>query len=149
MNKCHTDHSVFYIHSGSMYVLLVIYVDDIIVTDNDNWGIKNVKCFLSTKFHIRDIGTLKYFLGIEVAHSADNISLFQRKYPLDLLKDSMLLGSKPTSTPTDPNQKLTNNHGELLDDPGSYRRLVLKLNYLTITLQPDIFFCSMCSKSIS
>lgn len=128
MMSCQTDHSVFYIHSGSMYVFLVVDVDDIIVTDNDNQGIEKLKHFLSTKFQIRDLGKLDIFqvqrwLGI---------SLSQRKRTLDLLKDAGLPRSKPIRTPIDPNQKLTNNQGELLDDPGSHRRLVEKLNYLTI-----------------
>ena len=63
----------------------------------------------------------------------------QRKYTLDILIDTGMLDCKPVDTPMDPNVKLVPSQGELLRDPGRYRRLVGKLNYLTIT-RPDISF---------
>ena len=50
-----------------------------------------------------------------------------------------MLDCKPVDTPVDPNVKLVPRQGESLGDPGRYRRLVGKLNYLTIT-RPDISF---------
>lgn len=61
MMRNQTDLSVFYIYSGSMYVFLVVDGDDIILTDNDNQGIENLKHFLGTKFQIKDLGKLRYF----------------------------------------------------------------------------------------
>lgn len=66
MMRYQTDHSIFYIHSGSMYVLLVVHVDDIILTGNDTQRIEHLNHFLSTKFQIIDLGKLGHFLGIEV-----------------------------------------------------------------------------------
>ena len=63
----------------------------------------------------------------------------QRKYTLNILTDIGMLDCKPIDTPMDPNVKLVPGQGELLRDPGRYRRLVGKLNYLTIT-RPDISF---------
>ena len=63
----------------------------------------------------------------------------QRKYTLDILIDTGMSDCKPIDTPMDPNFKLVQSQGELLRDPGRYRRLVGKLNYLTIT-RPDISF---------
>ena len=63
----------------------------------------------------------------------------QRKYTLDILTDTGMLNCKPVNTPMDPNVKLVPSHGKPLRDPGRYRRLVGKLNYLTIT-RPDISF---------
>ena len=63
----------------------------------------------------------------------------QRKYTLNLLVDTGMLDCKPVATPMDPNVKLIPGQGELLRDLGRYRKLVGKLNYLTIT-QPDISF---------
>ena len=63
----------------------------------------------------------------------------QRKYTLDILANIGMLDCKPVDTPLDPNVKLVPGQGEPLQDPGRYRRLVGKLNYLTIT-RPDIYF---------
>jgi len=82
---------------------------------------------------------LRYFLGIEVTQSKTDISLSQKKYALDILEEIGLLDYKPVDTPMDPNVKLLPNQGEFYHDPGRYRRLVGKLNYLTMT-RPDISF---------
>ncbi|XP_071900983.1 uncharacterized protein [Coffea arabica] len=87
MQKSKSDHSVFYKQSEAGIILLVVYVDDIVITGNDAAG---------------------------------------------------KLGAKPASTPMIPNLQLTK-EGELLEDPGRYRRLVGKLNYLTVT-RPDIVY---------
>ncbi|XP_031280039.1 uncharacterized protein LOC116138465 [Pistacia vera] len=135
MLKCKTDHSVFYKQSETSIILLVVYVDDIVITGSDNLGITSLKSFLHTQFHTKDIGILKYFLGVEVTRSKRGIFLSQRKYVLDLLTETGKLGAKPCSVPMVPNVQLTKD-GELFGDPKKYRRLVGKLNYLTVT-RPD------------
>ncbi|XP_075075263.1 uncharacterized protein LOC142162667 [Nicotiana tabacum] len=74
-----------------------------------------------------------------VAQSGSGIVISQRKYALDILEDSGMLNCKPVDSPMDPNTKLVPGQGKPLKDPGRYRRLVGKLNYLTIT-RPDISF---------
>lgn len=98
---------------------------------------QNIKSILDTSFKIKDLGQLKYFLGIEVAHSKLGISLCQRKYCLDLLHDSGHMGSKPISTPSDPSTKLHHDTSTPYDDIPAYRRLVGRLLYLNNT-RPDI-----------
>jgi transposase InsO family protein len=139
LQRCQTDHSVFHLHTSAGYILLVVYVDDIVITGDDSGGIARLKQFLQEQFHTKDLGKLRYFLGIEVARSRTGINLSQRKYALDLLEETGLLGSRPVDIPMDPNKKLLKDEGELFEDPGRYRRLVGKLNYLTIT-RPDISY---------
>ncbi|XP_077217898.1 uncharacterized protein LOC143852403 [Tasmannia lanceolata] len=139
MKQCAVDHSVFSSHSTTGCVLLIVYVDDIIITGSDSEGIRRLKTFLQNEFSTKDLGRLRYFLGIEVAYSTRGLSLSQRKYVLDLLEETGHLGVKPASAPMDPNRKLLLEEGDLLDDPGRYRRLVGKLIYLTVT-RPDISF---------
>lgn len=141
LHRCQTDHSVFHLHTdaGYGYNILVVYVDDIVITGNDSGGIARLKQFLQHRFHTKDLGKLRYFLGIEVARSRTGIHLSQRKYVLDLLDEMGLLGARPVDTPMDPNQKLLKDEGGLFEDPSRYRRLVGKLNYLTIT-RPDISY---------
>ena len=148
MKKCESDHSVFYRNSSSGIIVLVVYVDDIVITGSDVTGISSLKSFLHKQFHTKDLGMLKYFLGIEVLRSRRGIFISQRKYVLDLLSESGKLGAKPYSSPMVPGLYLTR-EGELFEDPERYRRLVGKLNYLIVT-RPDIaHFVSVVSQYMS
>ena len=134
------DHSVFYHHSSTRKcIYLIVYVDDIVITGTDQDGTQKLKQHLFNHFQTKYLGKLKYFLGIEVAQSNSRVVISQRKYTLDILTNTGMLDCKPVDTPMDPNVKLVPSQGELLRDPGRYRRLVGKLNYLTIT-RPDISF---------
>ena len=74
----------------------------------------DIKKHLGKFYNVKDLGSLRYFLGIEVARSRHGISLSQWKYVLDLLRDTGMMGCRPTSTPMDPNFKLSSKSGELL-----------------------------------
>ena len=69
----------------------MVYVDDVVVTGNDLVEVNKVKNFLKTNFLIKDLGELKYFLGIEVIKTDDGICLSQRKYCVELLLEYGLL----------------------------------------------------------
>lgn len=77
--------TLFVKHSGGKTTALIVYVDDIVMTKNDPVEISSLKLFLGKEFEIKDLGSLHYFLGIEVARSKKGIFPFQRKYMLDLL----------------------------------------------------------------
>ena len=133
------DHTLFIKNSGSVYMAVLVYVDDIIIASSCDQAAELLKAALQASFKLRDLGTLRYFLGLEVARSSAGISICQRKYVLDLLTETALLGCKPSSIPMDPSVKLSIDVGELLEDAEQYRRLVGKLLYLTFT-RPDITF---------
>ncbi|XP_059671154.1 uncharacterized mitochondrial protein AtMg00810-like [Cornus florida] len=138
--RCHSDDTCFIRRrSDGRCIMLLVYVDDIIITGDDASGIAQAKLHLQKSFDVKDLGPLRYFLGIEVARSRRGISLSQRKYVLDLLQDTGMLGCRPASTPMDPNLKLSVESGELLPDPSVYQRLVGRLIYLTNT-RPDLTF---------
>ena len=88
-------------------VVLIVYVDDIIITGNDMNEINQLKQRLALEFELKDLGNLRYFLGMEVARSEKDIVLSQRKYVLDLLKETRMLNCKPMSTPMEPNKKFS------------------------------------------
>ena len=136
MKKSKSDHSIFYRNSSSGIILLVVYVVDIVITGSDSKGISSLKSFIQSQFHTKDLGMLRYFLGIKVMRSKHGISLSQKKYVFDLLSKTGKLGLKPRSSLMVPGVHLTR-EGETFEDSERYRRLVGKLNYLTIT-RPDI-----------
>ena len=114
--QSHSDYSLFVKKTDTSFMALLVYVDDIIVASNDNHAISQLKEFLSTQFKIKDLGSLKYFLGLEVARNSHGIQVCQRKYALDILADSGLIGCKPAKVPMDQNTKLLKDDEELLSD---------------------------------
>ncbi|CAN6704554.1 unnamed protein product [Malus baccata var. baccata] len=108
------------------------------MTGDNAEEIHSLKLAFQNKFAIKDLGRLKYFQGIELANSQEGLFLNQRKYILDLLKDSGLIDSKPARPPLDSKLQLST-HSEALSDITKYQRLVGKLIYLTIT-HPDISY---------
>ncbi|CAL1402205.1 unnamed protein product [Linum trigynum] len=133
------DHSLLIYKHDNIFVAALIYVDDVILTGTDQAFITQVKTYLDKKFSIKDLGNLKYFLGIEVARSTDGVVLSQRKYTLDILRDTGVTASRPSRFPMEQNHTLTKPTEEVVDDVGSYRRLVGRRLYLTVT-RPDISY---------
>jgi hypothetical protein len=136
--QCNGDHTVFYRHSGRKISVLAVYVDDIIITGDDEREIIRLKENLSKKFEVKDLGQLRYFLGIEIARNPKGIVLSQRKYVLDLLNETGMLGCRPASTPIDLNHKLCAESGNPVNKE-RYQRLVGRLIYLCHT-RPDISY---------
>ncbi|KAJ0688424.1 putative RNA-directed DNA polymerase [Helianthus annuus] len=136
------DHSLYVLSKPSVFVVLLVYVDDIIVTGNNNLEIDKVKTLLSNNFQIKDLGILKYFLGLEVVYDKSGLCLNQRKYCLELLAEFGYLGCKPVNTPIElshvVNKRADNDRTELIDIT-NYQKLIGKLIYLSIT-RPDISY---------
>ncbi|MCR2847942.1 hypothetical protein KN825_15305, partial [Weizmannia coagulans] len=138
--QSHTDHTMFIKHLvGGGRAILIVYVDDIILTGDHQEELQRLKLFLAKEFEVKDLGNLKYFLGMEIARSKIGISVSQRKYVLDLLKETGMTGCKPAETPMDTTIKLSMQSSGAPVDKGRYQRLVGKLIYLSHT-RPDISF---------
>lgn len=140
------DHSLFIKAKDNTVLFLLVYVDDLVITGNSESEIESFKVFLKNKFKIKDLGELKYFLGIEVLKSKNGLCLNQRKYCLELLHEFGLLACKPVMTPLPENIVLA--HKESDDDKylkniTNYQKLVGKLIYLTLT-RPDIAYAVHC-----
>ena len=125
------DHSLFLSFIGNSTTVLLVYVDDIVLIGNNIDAIRHITALLDHTFKIKDLGFLKYFLGLEVAQTQHGIHLCQQKYTLDILFDSGMVASRPNTTPMDYVTRLHATLGELLstEASSSYRRLI----YLTDT----------------
>ena len=136
--QSNSDHTLFIKRKEGKLTLLIVYVDDIVMTGDDREEMTRLKKLLAQEFEIKDLGKLQYFLGIEVAQSKRGIFISQRKYILDLLKETGMTGCKPAESPIESNHKLQLGVGESVDKE-RYQRLVGKLIYLSLT-RPDIAY---------
>ncbi|KAL5568221.1 hypothetical protein UlMin_024796 [Ulmus minor] len=143
--QSNSDHTLFLKHRKGKITALIIYVDDMVVTGDDHDEIDCLQRHLTSEFEMKQLGDLKYFLGIEVARSKHGIFLSQRKYILDLLTETGMLGCKPVDTPIEQNHKLFHCSDATSTDKGRYQRLVGKLIYLSHT-RPDIAY-AVCAVS--
>ncbi|XP_015161968.1 uncharacterized mitochondrial protein AtMg00810-like [Solanum tuberosum] len=137
---------------GKELVVVLVYVDDLLVTGSCSSLIELTRNDLKLKFKMKDLGELKFFLGIEFARTKEGYVMNQLKYALELISEMGLSGAKPVHTPMDPNVRLTSIeydkhvHGsevtstdKPLKDIGRYQRLVGRLLYLTMT-RVDVSF---------
>lgn len=131
------DASLFIFNTQGVILYLLVYVDDIIVTGNTTQAVHHFLQQLSTRFSLKDLGNLHYFLGVEVLSHADGLFLSQRKYIADLLQKTRMIEAKPASTPLATSPPLTLHTGTTLSDPTEYRTIVGSLQYLSLT-RPDI-----------
>ena len=138
--QAQADHTLFMKFSikGEISVLIV-YVDDIILTGDYHEESKRLKKMLAHEFEVKDLGELKYFLAMEIARSKAGIVVSQRKYVLDLLQETGMSACKPADTPIDPNIKLGGIQDGIPVNIQQYQRLVGRLIYLAHT-RPDIAF---------
>ena len=136
--QCNGDHTLFYLCSKNHITILAVYVDDIIITGDDTLEVVRLKVNLRREFEIKDLGQLRYFLGIEVVRSPRGIMLSQRKYALDLLDETGMLRCRATTTPIEQNHKLGHESGHPVDKE-RYQRLVGRLIYLCHT-RPNITY---------
>ena len=116
-----------------------MYVDDIIVTSNDDGTLNHFVHTLATRFSIKDLGVASYFLGVEVIPSSFGLFLSQHKYVLDLLEHTKMMDSKSFTTPMSTSQIPSLVDGTSLTNSTKYRSIVGGLRYLFFT-QPNIAF---------
>ena len=135
--QSNADYTHFSFVKGSTSLHILVYIDDFIIASNDLSVLQRFKNYLSECFHMKDLGKLKYFLGIEVARSNEGIFISQCKYVLDIVAETGLLGAKPSPVPIALNHKLALQVCPNFAKPEAYRRLVGRLIYLSFT-RPDL-----------
>eukprot|EP00253_Pinus_taeda_P015940 PITA_15940 len=133
------DATLFVKKVGKTVVYLVVYVDDLLMTGNNESYIASIKKELRKGFEMTDLGYVHYYLGIEVIQHPKSIFLSQKKYIGDLLNRFGITECNPLTTPMEQNLKLTSIEGKEFENATNYRQLVGSLNYVTTTI-PDISF---------
>ena len=129
----HYDFALFLCCTDKDIILLILYMDDMIITDDDLSGIQELKDFLSQHFEMKDLEHLSYFLGLEITHSTNGLYITQAKYIFELLSRVGLTDSKTVYTLVELNAYLTPSGGKPLSNPSLYRHLVGNRVYLTVT----------------
>ncbi|CAA7060014.1 unnamed protein product [Microthlaspi erraticum] len=138
-DQSYDDYSLFSYSRKNIELRVLVYVDDLIICGNDSYMIQKFKDYLSKCFSMKDLGKLKYFLGIEISRGPEGMFLSQRKYALDIIAETGNLGSRPATTPLESTHQLSTVESPLLDDPKKYRRLMGRLIYLLNT-RPELCY---------
>ena len=138
-----SDPCIYYQKTDSDIVYIGVYVDDIILAERDEKRLQEIKGNFSKKFDFKDLGELKYFLGIQ-DNGKGFIWIGQPAYTKNLLKSYGMQDSNPTSTPVDANSKLqpAKNPDEPLNQT-EYQSAVGSLMYLAVSSRPDIAYAEV------
>ena len=127
-------------------VIVVIYVDDLLVISASNVEVESVKTGLKNHFSMKDLGLIKYYLGIAITSSENRMALTQTAYIQSILDRFGMSGCNSVSTPLPAKLELSKKMGptteteklEMKNVP--YREAVGCLNFLSQTTRPDICF---------
>ena len=129
-----------FLHFGQATTLIVlVYVDDIIITGSFSTQIFSLIAKLDSIFALRDLGQLSFFLGIKVSYNEGSMNLSQTKYISDLLHKTEMFDTKPAKTLGAIRKNLSKFDGGPMADVTHYRSVVGALQYVTLT-RPDIAF---------
>ena len=119
-----SDSSLFIYTCDGVTIFLLVYVDDLLITGSDSASISQIIKHLSTRFSLKDLGSLHYFLGVEVFSVKQGLFLSQHKYISDLLTRTKMDGAKTIKTPLATKDCLQLNDGSSSIDPTAYRRVI-------------------------
>lgn len=133
------DPNLYILRSGSSIVLLLLYVDDLLITGNDRSLIDNVKTQLQSKYKMKDLGSVQRYLGVEFEFSSSGILVHQREYAKKVLTDAGMQTCKSVPVPLAPGTSLADYTGTDNFDQHQYCHTVGQLLYLTNT-RPDLSY---------
>jgi len=137
--KCYCEHTLFVKKERSDFLVVSVYVDDLIYTGSSMEMIEGFKNSMMEEFAMTDLGKMKYFLGVEVIQDERGIFINQRKYAAEIIKKYGMEGCNSVKNPIVPGQKLTKAGAGDVVDPTKFKQLIGSLRYLTTT-RPDLIF---------
>ncbi|KAG7534720.1 GAG-pre-integrase domain [Arabidopsis thaliana x Arabidopsis arenosa] len=137
--RCPSEHTLFTKSKEGKFIIVSLYVDDLIFTGNDRSFCDEFKSSMMLEFEMSDLGKMKYFLGVEVKQCQDGIFICQRRYAREVLARFGMENSNSVKNPIVPGTKLHKDQsGERVDET-LFKQLVGSLMYLTVT-RPDLMF---------
>eukprot|EP00253_Pinus_taeda_P015252 PITA_15252 len=136
--KSDADPNLYYLAVENALLILVLYVDDLFLTGSSKL-IGDCKKNLATKFYMKDLGRMHYFLGLEVWQQMGEIFLGQGRYATEILKKFGMEDCRPMATPMITNWKKIDASEDKDVDPTLYRQLIGSLMYL-VNSRPDICY---------
>lgn len=147
-DRCSKDTCVYLYRSNQAFIILAVHVDDMLIVSNSKSRLTKMKDALGQHFKVKDLGEVKYLLGIEVTRNkkSNTIELSQQAYIDQLLKRYNMQGAKPATTPLSSGVRLTQDDCPMTDEEKSdianvpYASLVGALMYAAIGTRPDIAF---------
>jgi hypothetical protein len=131
------EHAVYRRGSSTSFLLVGVYVDDLIITGTEAAAIQEFKSQMQELFKMSDLGLLSYYLGIEVSQAGGEITLCQRSYAAKILEAAGMTSCNSCSTPMECRLKLVKEDGSKAFDATLYRSVIGSLRYLVNT-RPDI-----------
>ena len=134
-----SDQSLFVKITPPVSLFVLVYVDDILLTGNDNHVVQTLVDQLNGIFALKDLGEVEYFLGIKLRHTEYGLHLSQTKYIIDLLAKAKMQFAKLVSAPMTHGLRLTAYGSDPVQSPQLYRSIVSALQYVTITW-PEIAY---------
>ena len=147
-NRCDKDTCVYLCKSGDTFTILAVHVDDMLIVSNSKPKLAEIKLGLARYFKVKDLGEVKFLLGIEVLRDrqAGIVDISQRAYIEQLLERFNLQDVKPATTPLSSGIRLTQDDCPATDEEKEdmanvlYASLVGALMYAAIGTRPDIAF---------
>ncbi|PNX93880.1 retrovirus-related Pol polyprotein from transposon TNT 1-94 [Trifolium pratense] len=134
-----SDPSLFIYLKGDLKIYTLVYVDDILITGNNDQAIHKCISTLATVFSIKDLGSIHFFLGVEVIPTSQGLFLSQHKYIRDLLDRTKMADAKIVHSPMSTSTSLTQHNGASSVNITEYRSMIGSLQYLSMT-RPDIAY---------
>ena len=149
--QCILDNCLFVKCVGEEIYLISLYVDDILIAGSNLVEIEKIKQEFTTRYEMKDLGELEYYLGMKVTRTEDFITVDQMRYTLDMLKkyEYLLRGleSKTYNTPMERDLKLRKFEAHSMTPKQKeyvlkfpYQNIVGALLYLSINTRPDISY---------
>jgi hypothetical protein len=133
------EHAVYRRSHSDGYLLVGVYVDDLIITGPSFADIEAFKKEMMRSFSMSDLGLLSYYLGIQVTQKEGVITLCQSSYTQKILEQAGMKGCNPCHVPMENRLRLTKNDKSPSVDKTKYRSVIGSLRYLVNT-RPDIAY---------